>query len=167
MPKFDKGKTVYFQGPVKWAKVFEFNMDDGEYAPEGGQYTIDIGLGKKEIKEVLTWNKNYEPKDDEDFKGVQFIKFKRKNRHLSKKGKLIKDWSGPPKVVDADGNPWDEDKLIGNGSICTVKLNVTEGKMFSFVRLEGVRVDEHVAYEPDEDDDDTDEDNENSDDIPF
>jgi hypothetical protein len=138
-------KTVYFQGPVMWAKVFGFNRDKGEYAPEGGQYTISIGLDKKAEKTVKSWNRLYTGKVEDD--GLTYFQFKRKHTHLTKDGDPIEPWSGPPVVVDAEGHGWDENTLIGNGSVCSVKLNITTMGNKTFVRLEGVRVDELVAYE--------------------
>lgn len=53
---------------------------------------------------------------------------------------------GPPKVVDADGNEWDPEVLIGNGSDITVKLNVWIGTKAKKVRWDGIRVDTLVEY---------------------
>jgi len=54
---------------------------------------------------------------------------------------------GPPKVVDADGNTWDENVLIGNGSDITVKINVWKGNKATKIRWDAVRVDNLVEYE--------------------
>jgi len=148
-------KTVYLQGPVKWVKVFEGNRDKGKYAPADGQYTIDIGLNDADTKEVKEWNrmyvgrkytkidKNYEPGDSK----LTYFCFKRKHKHFKRDGvEVIHEWSHVPQVVDANGEPWVDMDLIGNGSVCTVRLDVTTVGGMTFVRLEGVRVDEHVEY---------------------
>ena len=57
---------------------------------------------------------------------------------------------GPPKVVDADGNLWNEEVLIGNGSDITVKINVWRGTKATKIRWDAVRVDNLVPYEPEE-----------------
>jgi len=54
---------------------------------------------------------------------------------------------GPPKVVDSEGDTWDEDTLIGNGSDITVKLDVWLGTKAKKIRWEGVRIDNLVEYE--------------------
>lgn len=55
----------------------------------------------------------------------------------------------PPKVVDAQGNPWNENKLIGNGSVADVKIKVVDyGKgVQKGAYLQAIRVLEHVPYE--------------------
>ncbi len=149
-------KIVYLKGPVKWAKVFTGNRDTGEYAPDDGQYAIDIGLSTIDVKEVKTWNRMYTgkvyPKLDKNYlpgdSKLTYFQFKRKHKHFQKDGEsVIKEWSGAPNVVDAEGDEW-EGALIGNGSVCTIKLDVTTTDAgHTFVRFEGVRVDEHVEYE--------------------
>ena len=153
-------KIVYLQGPVKWAKVFEDNRDKGKYAPADGQYEIGIGLDAKDTKEVKTWNRMYQGKDyaklDKNYlpgdSKLTYFTFKRKHKHFKTDGvTVIDEWSGPPTVLDSDGDDWNAMNggggLIGNGSACTVKLNVNTFEGKTFVRLEGVRVDEHVEYE--------------------
>jgi len=155
-------KIVYLQGPVKFAKVFEFNRDKGKYAPKDGHYSIDIGLNPKDFKEVKTWNRMYKGKvwakmDKFYLPGdskLTYVTFKRKHKHFKADGEeVINEWSGPPTVVGLGGDDWADDDgkvdLIGNGSVCTVKLDVTTVDGRTFVRLEGVRVDEHVEYEGD------------------
>lgn len=159
-------KLVYFQGPVMWAKVFSFNRDKGDYAPEGGQYTISVGLDPKDTKQVKGWNRLYTGKEGED--GLTYFEFKRKHIHLNKDGELIEPWSGPPVVVDKEGHGWGEVSLIGNGSVCSIKLNVTTLGTKTFVRLEGVRVDELVPYEGEQGPSEPSEvDNRMSDGLPF
>jgi hypothetical protein len=150
-------KVVFLQGPVKWAKVFEGNRNKGtEKYPvaAGGQYEISLGLNAKDLKEVKSYNrlyggkvydkldKNYLPGDSK----LTYITFKRKHEHLKNNGDVIHEWSGAPDVRADDNTPWGKD-LIGNGSVCTVKLDVTTKGGKTFVRLEGLRVDEHVEYE--------------------
>lgn len=165
-----KNTTAYFVGPVLFAQVFERNRatpEQSEYVPEGGQYKISIGLTKEDAKLVKSWNKRYEGKTKEDFEessktgdapegivdGLQYFTFRRDHIKTNKKGDVIHEWSGAPKVLNSEGEPWDTDVNIGNGSICTIKLDVYEGRnakgqAYTIVRLEGVRVDEHVPYEP-------------------
>ena len=138
-------KIVYMSGPVRWAKVFDHNRDKGEYAPEGGQYTIDIGLDADDAKEVKKWNRLYTGKKDEKA-GLTYFQFKRKHTAFKNDGELIEAWSGPPTVYDDEGNPWTVG-LIGNDSVCTVKLAVNSVGSKTFVRLEGVRVDTLVPFE--------------------
>ena len=159
-------KIVYLKGPVKFAKVFDFNRDKGKYAPKDGQYSIDIGLDPKNFKIVKKWNRMYQGKvwektdkfylpGDSD---LTYVTFKRKHKHFKADGEtVIHEWSGTPLVMDAEGNEWgtpdaEAGGLIGNGSVCTIKLDVTTVDGRTFVRLDGVRVEEHVEYEGDDGD---------------
>lgn len=154
--------TVYLRGPIMYAKVFERNRDkkgfEGQYEPYDGMYLITIGLNADDAKVVRKWNRMYAPKElgDKGFTeengavdDVQYFTFKRKHIHSKRNGELISEWSGPPTVVDSEGNDWSDDVDIGNGSICTVKLDVTKpkGNPITYVRLEKIRVDDHVPYE--------------------
>ena len=153
-----KEKIHFIQGPVMFAKVFPGNKDTGKYAPEGGQYTIDIGVDTKTKKLIKSWNRSYgekeykEPYDDAVDPKLDYFSFKRKHEARKRNGELIEEWSGAPKVVDNQGNEWSKDaSLIGNGSLCTLKLAVfsgidKDGGTFTIVRLEGVRVDELVEF---------------------
>ena len=154
-------KIVYLQGPVKFAKVFEFNRDRGKYAPKDGEYNISVGLDTKDFKEVKKWNRMYQGKVWDkldkfylpDDSKLTYVTFKRKHKHFKADGEsVIHEWSGEPTVVDQNGEVWDGMGLIGNGSVCTVKLDVTTVDGRTFVRLDGVRVDEHVEYEDDGED---------------
>ncbi len=154
-------KIVYLQGPVKFAKVFEFNRDKGKYAPKDGEYNISVGLTPKDFKVVKGWNRMYQGKvwdklDKFYLPGdskLTYVTFKRKHKHFKMDGEtVINEWSGEPTVGWQDDEKfveWVAGELIGNGSVCTVKLDVTTVDGRTFVRLDGVRVDEHVEYEGD------------------
>lgn len=150
----------YLSGPLYWAKVFPHNMDTGEYAPEGGQYTVLIGLGEEDQKKVLKWNDRFKLREIEGYPDLKFVSFKRKNEVYKKDGTLIEEWSGPPKVCNIDGSEW-EGGLIGNGSTGTIKLDVSSFKMgkrtVTGVRLEVVAIDEHVEYTKEDEVEDTEE----------
>ena len=155
-------KIVYLQGPVKFAKVFDFNRDKGKYAPKDGEYNISVGLSPKDFKVVKGWNRMYQGKVWEKLdkfylpgdSKLTYVTFKRKHKHFKADGEsVISEWSGPPTVINDTGLDWciggGKTDLIGNGSVCTVKLDVTTVGDRTFVRLDGVRVDEHVEYETD------------------
>lgn len=178
----------FIEGPVMYAKVFEGNRDrtgyKGSYEKFDGMYTIMVGVPTRgdDYKKIMKWNTAYRPKsieatdrwaeDNYEEKGavpgMSYFTFKRKHNHVTNAGKVIEEWGGPPRVVDSDGKTlWDPKKLIGNGSTCTVKLDVylPEGAENAFVRLEGIRVDNHVpAPEKENSQDDN---SDVNDDIPF
>ena len=127
-------KIFYFSGPVKWAKVYDHNVD--EYG--GTEFaSIDVYLDEENQKRFKESESRLKVREDED--GV-FVKFRRNIEN-----RVNPDWGGTPVVLDAEGEPFNE--LIGNGSECTVKVTVYDTKMGKGTRLERVRVDKHVAYE--------------------
>lgn len=79
-----------------------------------------------------------------------YIKFKFKRKEKSKKGELL----GAPKIVDANLRPWDQEKLIGNGSIVRASFSIfpyNKGGLGVSLFLKGVQVLKHVEYDPDAD----------------
>lgn len=141
-----KAKTVVLKGQANWAKVFESNRDmegyAGAYKGCDGAYTIDLITDLDTFSDLKLSGsmKKGNPTDD----GMQ-VKFVRKHKGP------FEDASGPPVVLDEEGNPWDfEDRgIIGNGSEVEVTVSVYPIKRFSTVgtRLEKVRVLKHVEYD--------------------
>jgi len=79
-----------------------------------------------------------------------YIKFKFKRKELSRNGEPL----GAPKVVDANLRPWDQKKLIGNGSIIRTSFTIfpyDQGGCGVGLFLKGVQVLKHVEYDPDAD----------------
>ena len=94
----------------------------------------------------------YEPESFTDDKGelqlTGYIKFKFKRKELSRNGEPL----GAPKVVDANLRPWDQEKLIGNGSIIRISFTIfpyDQGGCGVGLFLKGVQVLKHVEYDPD------------------
>ena len=147
-------RKVKLTGKGYWAKVFEDLRDltgyEGALTDIGGQTTIDMDLTEDQMDKLRTSKSMKKGTPSPDEEGLTRVKFTRK-------------WTenyggGCPKVVKADGTPWDydEDGPIGNGSVVEVLLKVYDTSRKSIVgtRLEKVKVLEHVKYDPDEDDDD-------------
>lgn len=146
-------RKVKLKGLGYWAKVFEDNRDETGYenalADIGGQTTIDVDLDDDMMEKLKESKSMKKGKESEDNPGLTRVKFTRK--WTEKYG------GGEPKVVHADGTPWDydEDGPIGNGSVVEVVLSVydTSRKAIVGTRLEKVKVVEHIPYVPDDDDD--------------
>lgn len=159
----DTKKIFYFTGPCAYAKVFEDNRNltgfEGAYEAFGGMYEILVGLGEKDAKQMFKFNRNYKPRtaeelkleEPDDYKGYLFFPFRRKHKTFNREGEVIKAWSGPPTILDKNNDPWPEGTLIGNGSVVTVKVNVSKRGSRNFLRLESVRVEDLVPYEGPED----------------
>jgi len=149
-----KIETIYFRGPVMFPWVTK--PQTPEWEPEG-YYSVDIGLTSDDVKKVKSWSHLYkaktykEPYNEDVDPSLEYFHFKRmvNGKHPSV--------SGPIPVLDADGNPWNDEEngFIGNGSILTVKLSVYHGRSakgqdFKKVTLAGVRVDELREFKRDD-----------------
>lgn len=174
----NKLTTMYFRGPVLFAKVFEDNMDrprgeDDAFTPKGGQFSVMVGVSDEESDSIMDLNHMYVGKDSAYYKRKQrknpdakipegfddtktYFTFKRRNKIYNYDGDLVKTL-GAPKVVNEEGEEWDteRDGYIGNGSICDIKISVYSGVSkagsdFNRVTLEGVRVVDLISYTPPE-----------------
>jgi hypothetical protein len=119
----------FFSGKASWARMTT--------PDKFGKYSVTIALDMKQFKEMKDLGIKNGGKPNED--GHMLVTFRRPQD------------TGPPKVVDRDGAPFTKD--IGNGSTCTVALDVetftskVHGKVTRST-LTKVRVDEWVEYVP-------------------
>lgn len=138
------------RGKASYAKIIGEPMLN--YNKDGREWKMDLQLlDKGSVKDVKSWGIGDRIKNKENYlDGNPFMTFKQ--NEFRKDGVTPNQ---PIKVVDAAGNPWDEHKLIGNGSVVDVKFIVMDhgpGKMHG-VYIRAVRVLDHVPYEPKEFDD--------------
>ena len=162
-------KTVYLKGKSKYIRPYY--KDTGENLPEGsdvrnkieqtdGIYATDVVLdfdNRDDAEEALAemgipmegMMGNLLKRD----KATKEIFYKVKRPHMEPNMPVEKGSDelgyvfGPPKVVDAENKPWDEEVLVGNGSDITVKLNIWKGTKVTKVRWDGIRVDNLIPYE--------------------
>lgn len=129
------------RGKARWAKILGAPVNGYKSKLEKNkEWTFDLEIDE-ETQAVLTeqgFGDRLKTKD-----GAVTFKFKRKAY------KADGTASKPIKVVDAAGNDWDPEKLIGNGSILNVKYNVRawqdgEGQSADVL---AVQVWEYVPYE--------------------
>lgn len=164
------GEIVKIRGKAMYARVFEHNRDmegyEGNARPYNGMYKIRVGVpyGGPEFKGFMGWNRMYEPKIGGESKGYEldrgaveglaYFEVKRKHEQRRKSDNSVIDaWSYAPKIINEDGTPFDTDKLIGNGSDVTVKLDVERDKnnpKIYYVRLEAIMVHELVEVTQEE-----------------
>lgn len=138
-------QDVLLQGKCKWAKLFK----PESYQNGPPKYSIQLYLdsANKAVFEGLKL-KNHIKADEQG----EYVQLRRDHNPKIWDGKIIKGAEGgPPKVIDADGNPWDTSVLVGNGSVVSVILNVYDSKMGRGSRLSRVRVDTLVPYTPSSD----------------
>lgn len=136
-------KKVYITGVAQWAKVFERNRDKGEFFEEtDGATTITLILEKEEQKALKDSGSRLRPKVTDDGITVTF-----RRPWVSQIETLRGKVDGAPQVVDKDGQPWDTNKNIGNGSLVQVACEVYDTKKGTGTRLTGVKVLDLVEFE--------------------
>jgi len=154
-------KIITFTGTAEWAKLSEDNRDLGDdqsdkgkkIADNGGQYSLNFYFDDPEVAEatmiankVSMVNLGYPVIKEND--GRKFIKpFRYHNPTVTRNGQTITGTGGPPRVIDSEGNDWDPEVLIGNGSQVMVAIELYPANNKMFMRLKGVRVDELVEYD--------------------
>lgn len=140
-----KRDTVYMQGKIYWAKIL--GAPRPNYSEDGREWTFEfepdengVGLLKEhKLKDRLV--------DRSDRKGYEdrgeFLRLKRKEL----------DYEGKPnehiRIVDANNVAWNDKKMIGNGTLADVKLQIVDygaGKKKGIYPI-AIRVLEHVPYE--------------------
>lgn len=129
-------KTYYFEGAGMWPKLAKPDDYNGVEKYKISVVLDDLDLLKGSGVRLRT-------KTTEDGEMVTFSR--------PVEGRTMPDGStlggGKPLVVDSDGNPWDETRLIGNGSRVRVKVSVYDTRMGKGHRLEGVQVLEYIPYD--------------------
>lgn len=150
-------KTYKFRGKAFWARVYEGNHDEF-----GGKefYKITVALDDESWALFNKSGLKLKPKEvssDDDTLGITFRRDVHAKTGVDKKGKPWSLGGGAPRVVDVDGDEFDD--LIGNGSVVEVLVERYPSKIGKWGhRLEAVKVIDHVQYEaPDDDEDEEDE----------
>lgn len=139
-----KAKHYTFQGPIRWAKVFDDNKETHDWQGQahefGGLFKVDMILDKEQRKALKESGSAIKGRFDDD--GNFIATFKRKEIGP------FKEAGGAPKVTKADGTPWtyEEDGTIGNDSIGEVTFEVYPTKMAPGTRLISLKVIEHKPY---------------------
>jgi hypothetical protein len=133
-------------GVARYPKLTEATRDQGSTKGENGaKYdyapatTVDLVLDQEELVKVTRANPGVKPGVTED--GL-VVKFRR-----TWDNSVNPAWGGAPTIKDGDGNLWNTEKLIGNGSKLRIAAEVYDTKFGKGMRMLGVQVLEHV--EPD------------------
>lgn len=119
-------QTVILRGKLQYARVLGEPVLN--YNKDGKEWKFDfIPLDQKEaakrLKELGVRDRlrSLKNKDDEPrYDGVEYMSFKQKAT------KADGSDNTPINVVDASGNGWDQDKLIGNDTVVDLKFVVID-----------------------------------------
>lgn len=128
----------FMRGEAHWAKILGSPVDN--YERDGKEWTIEI----KPDAEGMELLEELEVED-------RVNKGENKDRILFRQRAKRPDGEDnrPLTVVGPDNKPWDQSKLIGNGTIVDIKFKYVDngrGKKSSLYP-QGVRILEHVPYE--------------------
>ncbi len=146
------GKTIHtsVKGKCRWAHVTRLNRYDA--------WSIELWPIPEDLERIREWQakglKNTMRKDEEGYN----LRFKRDptKKITLRTGEIKHLTFTPPSVAMADGSPLPQGVSIGNGSDVTVLLEVYThgtpgGGSAVAARLEGVRVDKLVPFDPSKD----------------
>lgn len=133
----------YFTGKVYWAKILgnprlNFNKDGKEWAFEFEPDEDGLAILKK--------HKLLDRLKDKQEDRPKYLVLRKKE--LNAKGEP----NPPIRIVDAEGKDWDPNKLLGNGTVVDLKLDIRDygvGKKKGIYPV-AIRVQELVAYESSE-----------------
>lgn len=126
-------KYYYLSGKCKWAKL---RKPDDKY----NNFQLPLYLDKKSLELYNTLGLGLKVREDDE---GTFVTFKRPVAKMIKT-ELVE--FGPPKVLNADNTEFDG--LVGNGSEVTAKISVYDTFKGPGHRLETVRVEKLVEYNP-------------------
>lgn len=135
-------KTYLIQGKASYAKILGKAPPGYENGP--AEWTVDVILDKDGVEQYKKSGADeFYVKTNKDT-GEQYVRFTR--RAVKQDGTEGK----PISVFGPDGKDWEQNKLIGNGSVLNVKFSLNEVKSKGTKRLKpsvlAVQVWEHLAY---------------------
>jgi len=136
-----KSTTLVLRGKANYAKILGKPIPN--YNKDGLEWKMDLIVDKSVIKEMKALGVGDRVKQKDDYAdGAPYLHFR--HRELNNKG----DKNKPIKVTDILGDPWDDDTLIGNGSVVDVKFDVVDygPGMKHGVYIRSVRVLDLVPY---------------------
>lgn len=143
MSKTVKRQTLVIRGKASYAKIL--GEPRPNYNKDGKEWTIDLLLTDAGVKQIEDLGIKDRIKSKPEYNdGNPYFIFRQKELRADGTPNQI------PVVVAADGSPWDQNTLIGNGSTVDVKFQFVDygtGK-FPGVYLQAVRILDLVEYNP-------------------
>lgn len=160
-----KTTTVFTTATLYWPKIVGRKALVSNYDGDGREWTFEAEVDDtsflKEhrlldrLKDPLAYAERLEARgEDERAKAAREAAEGRGDYLLIKKSEFNKDGEeNPPfKIIDADNEPWGEERLIGNGTKADLKLTIVDwgvGKKKS-IWCSAIRVTDLVSYESDD-----------------
>ncbi len=140
-------QIVTIRGKTSYAKILGDPVPN--YAKDGKEWKMDLEISKETAKELKGYGIGDRVKMKTDYlDGKPHITFKQREFRINPKtGEETRN--DPPTVVDIKGQPWPQDKLLGNGSDVDVQIVIKDygaGKKQG-VYIRKVRVLNLIPYE--------------------
>jgi hypothetical protein len=135
-----KKNSHTIRGTAHWAKVLGDPVPN--YSGDNREWTIDLTPDEDGLAKLKELGIEDRLKNKDDDRG-DFIQFRQREKRMD--GSLNKRIN----VVDAAGEAWPQDKLIGNGSVVDVRFDYRDygaGKKPG-VYPQAIRVLEHAEYQ--------------------
>lgn len=134
-----KNNVHTVRGTAMYAKVLGAPVYN-KFAKDN-EWTIDLVISNDTTKEIKGLGIGDRVKKKEGFAdGKPYLHFKQKE--LTAKGNK----NEPIKVTDIFGNPWPDDKLIGNGSVIDIQFALVPYEATTGVYPRTIRILDHVPY---------------------
>ncbi len=141
-------KEYYFNGIAEWAKV-QPHQRDKKY----DRYAINVVMDEETMKRFRASGAQIMIRQNNDEDKTEYGQFHRPHSNLIK-GEVVT--FGPPQVFLAGDEPEDDDDQdykrfdgeIGNGSEITVKIVVYDTVKGPGHRLQAIRINNLVVYDP-------------------
>jgi hypothetical protein len=141
--------SVLIKGVAYWASICGKPKPGYNNGPD--EWSLDLSVDKETVARLTELGLKKKIKNKDDARG-QFITFKRKAIKKDREtGKEVPN--NPIRIVDHRGEPWPQDKLIGNGSTLNVRFNVNTrpgfqgGPATQAADILSVQVWDHKPYE--------------------
>lgn len=146
MPKPIKSEVITLRGKTNYAKILGEPMDN--FDKNGKEWKLDFILeDRKDLARLKALNVSDRVKQKEDYlDGAPHMTLRQKTEQVEENGRKV--WKNRLKIVDVTGQPWDETKLVGNGSVADIKLRIADyGRgMKAGIYIVGIRILELVPY---------------------
>lgn len=131
--------SLLVTGLSSYAKILGDPVDN--YLKDNKEWTFDLQINQETVRELKAQGLGKIIKTKDGYLDDEpFLRFKQK--YNLGNGRTAK----PIKVVDRNGKEWDQEALIGNGSVLRVRFSVKDYGTTVGVYPQAVQVVKHVAY---------------------
>ena len=140
-----KKTTIFVQAPIYWAKVL--GAPRPNYDGDAKEWTLEVEV-TDELREHLKTHRLLDRIKAKNAVGGRGEYIVLKKKELTADGRP----NSPIRIYDDEDQPWDETKLLGNGTVADVKITIADygiGKQKGLYP-EALRIQDLVEYKSSE-----------------